>query len=354
MTSFHSFGLRDHADRDTVLNLWGRWGPTEVWTHPSVALSFAAAGDRPVCLTWASQAEAVLLPFTLRPPGGSGLLRQQRPVGHHHPLRPRGAFVVGAPGVRPDAFRHEVDAWAGRHAVISVFGHPLPFADQVLACGGSWSSGRPTSSVTSPWGRGGCGSTTSIRFARTCEADRASGVTVTVHQDLETFDEFMRVYQETMVRRGASDTYHYKRAFFEQLLVPKATRYASFHAWQDGAVISTKLVMASDRWSYSFLGGTVEGNFATRPNDLLKHEICLWSMAQGKTRYVLGGGYDNDDGIYRYKKAFAPHGDVGFPTGSRVYDQVGYAELVEQRIAWAAAQGESWEPRPGWFPAYCG
>jgi hypothetical protein len=43
---------------------------------------------------------------------------------------------------------------------------------------------------------------------------------------------------------------------------------------------------------------------------------------------VLGGGYGADDGIFRYKRSFAPRGLVPFFTGSRILEPELYDELT--------------------------
>jgi hypothetical protein len=53
----------------------------------------------------------------------------------------------------------------------------------------------------------------------------------------------------------------------------------------------------------------------------------LWAKRAGKRRFVLGGGHEPDDGIFRYKRSFAPGGLVPFEVGMRVLDPERYAEL---------------------------
>ena len=88
---------------------------------------------------------------------------------------------------------------------------------------------------------------------------------------------------------------------------------------------------------------TDETSFALRPNDLLKVELIRWARATGKQRFVLGGGFQADDGIFRYKRSFAPDGLVPFEVGMRILRPDAYADLTER----AGGVRE-----PGFFPAY--
>ena len=58
---------------------------------------------------------------------------------------------------------------------------------------------------------------------------------------------------------------------------------------------------------------------------------------------MLGGGYGADDGIFRYKRSFAPHGLVPFFVGRRVLEP----ELYDELTARVGGAGEG-----AFFPAY--
>nr|WP_240148372.1 GNAT family N-acetyltransferase [Diaminobutyricibacter tongyongensis] len=174
-----------------------------------------------------------------------------------------------------------------------------------------------------------------------------SGVVVEVDTTGSRFDEFIAIYEATMDRRGADGGYYFQREFFEAIHREMPGQFAYFHALLDGAVISTELVLLSQESGYSFLGGTLDHAFAVRPNDLLKYEVMRWLAESGRRWFVLGGGYEAGDGIFRYKRAFAPNGIRPFAVGMRIIDPDSYRRLVEHR------QAEQAEPlRQGFFPEY--
>ena len=113
-----------------------------------------------------------------------------------------------------------------------------------------------------------------------------------------------------------------------------------------GQMVSTELVLQSDRFLYSFLGGTRQEAFAHAPNDLLKCAVIEYGREQGKEGYVLGGGYTPGDGIFRYKKAFDADGVQAFFGVRLMADAEQYAALTQAR---AAAVGDV---QPQFFPAY--
>jgi hypothetical protein len=154
--------------------------------------------------------------------------------------------------------------------------------------------------------------------------------------------EFMRIYYETMRRTSADDSFFFPESFFTELCSMQCN-VALFFTMIDDIPISTEFVLYDNETAYSFLGGTDADYFSLRPNDFLKHGIIKWAKALGLKRFVLGGGYGSNDGIYKYKKSFAPTGVIPFYVGKKIINQTGYIKLCN--IA-----GTNYNGR--FFPAY--
>jgi hypothetical protein len=54
-----------------------------------------------------------------------------------------------------------------------------------------------------------------------------------------------------------------------------------------------------------------------------------WARETGKKYYVLGGGYGNEDGIFKYKKSFFPQDLVRYNTGRKIVNSDIYFKLFE-------------------------
>lgn len=158
----------------------------------------------------------------------------------------------------------------------------------------------------------------------------ASGLEILVDTDGSHMDAFLDIYYSTMDRNDADEGYYFKQDFYDQINAMQGN-YAYFHAVLDGKIVSTELVIMGSENMYSYLGGTYEDYFAYRCNDFLKCEIIRWGIENGYKRFVLGGGYGADDGIFRYKKSFAPGGVIQFYTGQAVFDEEQYQKLVSMR-----------------------
>lgn len=174
----------------------------------------------------------------------------------------------------------------------------------------------------------------------------AFGLEICIDSTGARLDEFLEIYYDTMDRTGAEGNFFFEKRFFETLN-SMTNNYTYLHVLYEGKVISSELVLNGVENCYSFLGGTNRDFFHLRPNDFLKYEIIKWAKEKGLKRFILGGGYGDDDGIFRYKKSFAPNGIYDFFIGKRIFDQKKYETLVQLRCDAAVINGNI-----GYFPEY--
>lgn len=147
-----------------------------------------------------------------------------------------------------------------------------------------------------------------------------------------SLDTFLSIYYGTMKRTDAKEEFFFSKDFFDTINTMDGN-FVYFTVYYGDVPISTELVIYGKEICYSFLGGTAEEYFNMRPNDFLKNEIVKWSKEKGLKYFVLGGGYGSDDGIFRYKKSFAPNGVKEFFVGHRILCQERYEELLKIRIS---------------------
>lgn len=149
-------------------------------------------------------------------------------------------------------------------------------------------------------------------------------------KNMNHLEDFLNIYYATMERRNADDSFYFKKDFFEMIDKKLNKNYEMFYVIHDKEVISTELALISDNTMYSYLGGTNKEFYAMRPNDFLKVKMMLWAKEKGVSKFVLGGGHGKEDGVYEYKRSFAPHGVVDFKIGTRIFDFEVYKELCEK------------------------
>lgn len=337
------------------VRLWNLWPEREIFAHPSWVELNAGPEDRALCIAGEQNGSYVLYPFLLRPlrqlqycdPRWRDFCDITTPYGYGGPFR------WGAPWPRSAAaeFWTTLEQWAARNRVISEVIRFSLFPESMVEYNGEQrvlrdNIVRALGSDDEMW------RDCEHKVRKNVTRARASGVRVWTDDSSCHLDQFLSLYVATMDRRHAATSYYFPRSYFDTMHASLRGHFLYFYASIGDAVISTELVLVSATRIYSFLGGTNPLWYHVRPNDLLKMEIMRWGHSAGKTAFVLGGGFSREDGIYRYKLSFAPHGRVPFFLGTHVFDAEAYRQLTESRRTHAAASGVLWQPNPDYFPAY--
>lgn len=164
----------------------------------------------------------------------------------------------------------------------------------------------------------------------------------------QTLPDFLKIYYLTMDRNKANQSFYFKQEFFETLNSLE-NHLVYFFVKYKGIIVSTELILFGSENCYSFLGGTDEAYYNLHPNHLLKYEIIKWAKEQGLKRYILGGGYGENDGIFSYKKAFAPHGEINYYIGHKIFCKEKYDFLLKSRFG-----GNIEDLNINYFPPYRG
>ena len=181
---------------------------------------------------------------------------------------------------------------------------------------------------------------------------RECGVRIEFDPTGKHLEEFLAVYNATMNRRNATSQYYFPKSFFEALLHSLDGQFTLAHAVVNGQILSSEILLFSQDHAYSFLGGTMPEAFPLGANYLLKDESFKHCRELGIGAVVLGGGYQPNDGILRYKRHFGTSGERPFLLGRKTYDADLAERLLEARRGWERARGNEWAPTPGYFPTY--
>jgi Acetyltransferase (GNAT) domain len=329
---------------------WKSWPEQEVWAHPAYASLYAGPAARALCAAWESEEGCVLYPLLLRDLSAEPWWRPElgpatdvaTPYGYGGP------FFWGSDreGVA-SRFWTAFDAWASEVGAVSEFARLGLFPEQLLPYPGETEERLQNVVRDLEPDQEALWMDVEHKVRKNVQKARRSGVSVEVDLEGRRLEEFVDLYHRTMERRRAREAYFFPAEFFEEIVRGLPGQFAFFHAFHEGALVSTELLLRSAENIYSFLGGTDERAYSVRPNDVLKWEIVLWAKEQGKRRYVLGGGLEPEDAIFRYKLAVAPSGRVPFLVGRRVLQPESYERLVRVRT-----EDPAWSPQPGFFPAY--
>lgn len=341
-------------DYATWLRLWEMLPGRSVFAHPAYAGLWLPPGATALCAAFESPVGIVLFPFHLRklpqepwvPSGMEDAHDVITPYGYG------GAFAAGDRRALAAEFWACLGEWYAVNRVVAEFVRLSLFADDILEYPGDVRELQLNVTRSLDVEEAELWNDYEYKVRKNVRRARSEGLAVVADTTGNRAAEFLAVYHETMDRRGARPEYYVSPEFLDQIRVRLAGHFVYFHVLHGESVVSTELVLHSDTAAYSFLGGTTAGAFSFRPNDLLKHTIILWAKAAGKRTFVLGGGATPHDGIFQYKKSFAPRGCVPFKIGTRVLMEDAYAGLLEARHAFLGRGPVQADLRAGFFPAY--
>lgn len=354
MTHISEFCILDAdlpEERQKWEQLWLDWPSREIFAHPAYVLLFCRPGDRALCAVSHSANGGVLFPLILHQLKSEPWVETdcvytdlESPYGYGGPFA-RGEVDVAK-------FWSLFSQWAAEKKAVSCFLRFSLFREERLPFNGQFKERGYnvvrdlTIATEAIW------MDYEHKVRKNVNRASRSGLKVIEDRDAAYLDDFISIYYNTMARRSAKEAYLFSKVFFEMLVKTLPGQYCFFHVIREEKIVSTELILISEHNLYSFLGGTLSDAFKDRPNDLLKHEIILWGQKERKRSFVLGGGANPMDGIFRYKKSFAPSGIVAFTTGHMVFDYQRYEDLIEKRRNWEKNHGREWQPKNEFFPEY--
>jgi len=158
---------------------------------------------------------------------------------------------------------------------------------------------------------------------------RKNGVQVKRY-DTIPFDTFCGIYQETMERNRADGYYYFSDDFFKLIDRQLKNNILTYIAYLDNKPVSAELVLKSDKYWHSFLGGTLTQYMKSCANSLIKDHIIKDAVQNNADTYLLGGGKEHGDNIYKFKSTFAPGSEIDFHIDCSVHNREVYDLLIKE------------------------
>lgn len=176
-----------------------------------------------------------------------------------------------------------------------------------------------------------------------------NGIEILHGQGMELMDQFIEIYNATMLKDNAEEYYYFKRPFYESIDRDLKDNYEMFYAKLEDKIIAMSImIFANGRMNYHLSGSDIEyRNLA--PSNLLLYKAALWGYEHGFKTFHMGGGVGSgEDGLYKFKAAFNRNSDYQFSIGKQVFDQKKYDELVALR----SSQDADFDQESNYFPLY--
>jgi hypothetical protein len=164
-------------------------------------------------------------------------------------------------------------------------------------------------------------------------------------------DVFLEIYNETMNRVVAKDSYYFGRDYFLDLLKLGDRVHLGIVEFKC-QVICASLFFECEGIVQAHLGGTLTEFLKYSPFNLLLHDMRLWAKERGNAFLHIGGGIggSKEDKLYTFKSGFSRQRHR-FRTVRWVIDPQKYAHLVDLR-AQALGISSNQLLETDFFPAY--
>lgn len=154
-----------------------------------------------------------------------------------------------------------------------------------------------------------------------------NGIACFVESNCNHLKEFLDIYYHTMSRNSAAGFYYFSEEYFVALNREMLGQFHFFYALAGEDIVSCELVLHHGKYCHSFLGGTKREALPLCANPMLKREIIKFLKGRGCEYFLLGGGTLPDDGIFTFKKAYAPEGVFPSRIGGTIWDHRSYERL---------------------------
>lgn len=147
-------------------------------------------------------------------------------------------------------------------------------------------------------------------------------------QAIQQLDTFIALYYQTMQNNEAQSYYYFPKVYFEQLIRTLNDKVMMATVCADRKVIAAGLFMFEGENLHYHLGCSDRHYLHMAPNNLLFHEVAQWGKECGYKHFHLGGGYERNDSLFRFKRGFNPTGKQGFYIGTIVHNQSVYNDII--------------------------
>jgi serine/alanine adding enzyme len=171
-----------------------------------------------------------------------------------------------------------------------------------------------------------------------------------VEPDEARISQFSSLYLQTMERRQAKSVYLFQPAYFASMFRHLGSRAILVESYTGaGALASMAVFFLGDAHVWYMYGATIEAERAGGANTFMFDQLFAWAAERGYSWFVLGGGFQPGDGLYRFKLGLSP---LSRPVRHlrKVHDATTLERLTAAKAAYDARHGRP--PRTDYFPPY--
>jgi lipid II:glycine glycyltransferase (peptidoglycan interpeptide bridge formation enzyme) len=139
------------------------------------------------------------------------------------------------------------------------------------------------------------------------------------------------MYREMMRQHDADDYYYFNEKYFDFISDALKDNASVFYAMLDNKPIGGAVFLFNENTMHYHLAGMHREYRNLAAGNLLLFEAAIWAGNHGITRMHLGGGLNENDSLFKFKKQFSKNGLLPFYVGRTIFIRSAYDRLLQIR-----------------------
>ncbi|EGQ27596.1 FemAB family peptidoglycan biosynthesis protein [Sporosarcina newyorkensis 2681] len=167
-----------------------------------------------------------------------------------------------------------------------------------------------------------------------------------VEKSPENINTFFNLYNGTMNRLKSTSFYYFPlNVIKQQLMDTPISKSHLLFVYNGDQVIAAAILFTGTHFAHYHLSGSDEQYLSMKPNNLIFDFMIELSKTEGCRLLHLGGGYEEDDGLFRYKTSFSNHNIFDYYIGKNILNPKVYKLLLDEKEQLITSNGSH-------FPQY--
>ena len=154
-----------------------------------------------------------------------------------------------------------------------------------------------------------------------------------VKRPADDYTAFFDMYRKTMQKHDADEYYYFRENYFDFIKDALNENAAMFYALLAQKPIAGAMFLFNKNMMHYHLASVYQDYRSAAAGNILLYEAALWASKNGTKQLHLGGGLNNNDSLFGFKKQFNKYGRVPFYIGKTIFDQAAYDMLLDIREA---------------------
>ncbi len=159
-----------------------------------------------------------------------------------------------------------------------------------------------------------------------------NNITVEFDNSKKKWNNFEKLYAETMKFNIANKFYFFSPKYFEKIRNNLSSNYILSSATVNGTTGASMIILHGKKFAYCHLIGTNRSYQKIGINNYLHHQCIQWCKKEGIDKLLIGGGRTNqdDDSLLKFKMNFSKK-MTSFYIGENILNKEIYNELCKLR-----------------------